>query len=565
MVDLQRITKIDGRMLRNMIIEGSNRLTANKARIDALNVFPVPDGDTGTNMSLTALAAAKEVAKMDTDDIFVVSKAAASGALRGGRGNSGVIFSQLFRGFSKALEGHKSIGIAEIAAGLTGASKTAYKAVMRPQEGTMLTVARHMAESAEKFARNTKSTRDVGAFLQDVLDEGKIILGKTPDMLPVLKQAGVVDSGGEGIIVFFRGMIDGMYARDVQIAVQAVEAQEEQVSFAALANFSTEEITFGYCTEFFVNVQNFGFTENDEDNFKAYLETMGDSIALVSDDEIVKVHVHTDHPGAVMEKAMEIGPLSNLKIENMRFQHHGAVTFLDGGENQALFAVPSTEQKDLGIVAISSGAGFKQIFEELGADCIVEGGQTMNPSAEDIASAINQINAPNIIILPNNKNIILAAKQTVHLCPDKNISVIESRNLPQGIAAMINYMPDNTPEENVMSMEEALNGVTVGQITYAVRDTEIDGQKVKEGDFMGILGGKIVCSHPEINISVKELINTIMADDPDVLTVYLGADAKDDTAANADIESYITENYGDCELEIVYGGQPVYHYIFAAE
>ena len=558
----QRIMKIDGKMLRNMIIEGSNRLTANKARIDALNVFPVPDGDTGTNMSLTALAAAKEVEKLDTDDIFAVSKAAASGALRGGRGNSGVIFSQLFRGFSKALEGHKSAGIMEITAAFANASKTAYKAVMRPQEGTMLTVARHMAESAEKFARSPRSTKDVGAFLQDVLDEGKIILSKTPDMLPVLKQAGVVDSGGEGIICFFRGAIDGMNLKDVKLAAAVAEPQEEQVSFAALANFSTEEITFGYCTEFFINVQ--GFTEDNEDSFKAYLETIGDSIALVSDDEIVKVHVHTDHPGAVMEEAMKIGPLSNLKIENMRFQHHGAVTFLDSSQNQTLFTAPA-EEKNLGIVSISTGAGFKQIFEELGADCIVEGGQTMNPSAEDIASAINKINAPNIIILPNNKNIILAAKQTVHLCPEKNISVVESRNLPQGIAAMINYMPDNTPEENLKSMEDALGDVTVGQITYAVRDTEMDGQKVKEGDFMGILGGKIVCSHPELNISVKELINTIMADEPDVLTVYLGENAKDNTAANADIESYVNENYSDCELEIVLGGQPVYHYIFAAE
>ena len=562
MVNFQKNIKIDGKMLRNMIIEGSNRLTANKARIDALNVFPVPDGDTGTNMSLTALAAAKEVVKLDTDDVFAVSKAAASGALRGGRGNSGVIFSQLFRGFSKALEGHKSIGIAEITTGLAGASKTAYKAVMRPQEGTMLTVARHMAESAEKFARNAKVSKDIGLFLQNVLDEGKIILSKTPDMLPVLKQAGVVDSGGEGIVVFFRGMLEGMRAENVQLVTAATEATQEQVSFAALANFSTEEITFGYCTEFFINVQN--FTEGDEDGFKAYLETMGDSIALVSDDEIVKVHVHTDHPGAVMEKAMAIGPLSNLKIENMRFQHHGAVTFLDGGENQTLFAVPP-EAKDLGIVAISSGAGFKQIFEELGVDCVVEGGQTMNPSAEDIAQAINQINAPNIIILPNNKNIILAAKQTIHLCPDKNISVIESRNLPQGIAAMINHMPDSAPKENIASMTEALDGVTVGQVTHAVRDTEIDGQTVKQGDFMGILSGKIVCSHQELSIAAKEMINTIMADEPDVLTVYLGEDVKENQAANDDLQGYITENYGDCEMEIVVGGQPVYHYIFAAE
>ena len=557
MVDLQKVTKIDGKMLRSMIIEGSNRLTANKARIDALNVFPVPDGDTGTNMSLTALAAAKEVEKLDTNDVFAVSKAAASGALRGGRGNSGVIFSQLFRGFSKALENSKSIGAAEIAAGLSGASKTAYKAVMRPQEGTMLTVARHMAEAAEKFA--ARNSKDISSFLQNILDEGNIILKKTPDMLPVLKQAGVVDSGGEGLICFFRGALEGMHIKNPKIVAPTVEPQEEQTNFSALATFSTEEITFGYCTEFFINVQN--FTEDDEDKFKAYLETMGDSIALVSDDEIVKIHVHTDHPGAVMEKAMEIGPLSNLKIENMRFQHHGAVTFLEGGQVSA----PSAQPKDLGIVAISTGEGFKQIFEELGADCIVEGGQTMNPSAEDIASAINRINAPHVIILPNNKNIILAAKQTTHLCPDKTISVIESKNLPQGISAMINYMPENSPEENLKAMEGALDDVITGQITYAVRDTEMDGQKVNEGDFIGILGGKIACAHQEIDIAVKELINTIMADNPDVLTVYLGQDTKDDTTAAANIENYMTENYGDCELEVVFGGQPVYYYIFAAE
>ncbi|MCL2376667.1 MAG: DAK2 domain-containing protein [Defluviitaleaceae bacterium] len=556
MSDLQHITKIDGKMLRSMIIEGSNGLTANKVRIDALNVFPVPDGDTGTNMSLTALAAAREVEKLDTDDVFVVSKAAASGALRGGRGNSGVIFSQLFRGFSKALDGLKSADTSQVAVGLASASKTAYKAVMRPQEGTMLTVARHMAEAAEDASYGTK---DMEAFLKEVLEEGRVILKKTPDMLPVLKQAGVVDSGGEGIICFFQGMVEGMHIKNPQLTTASAEPQVQEPNFSALANFSTEEITFGYCTEFFINVQN--FSEADEDSFKEYLETMGDSIALVADDEIVKVHVHTDHPGAVMEKSMEIGPLSNLKIENMRFQHHGAITFLDSNENQTAHAVPA-EEKEMGIVTISSGAGFKKIFEELGADYIVEGGQTMNPSADDIVSAINKINAKNIVILPNNKNIILAAKQTVHLCEDKNIFVIESKNLPQGISAMINFMPENSVEENVEAMEQALNEVTTGQITYAVRNTTMDGQKVKKGDFIGILGGKIACAHQDVNIAAKELISAIMTDNPGVLTVYLGEDAKE---GNEDIENYIKENYEDCELEVVVGGQPIYHYIFAAE
>jgi len=553
MSDLQRITKIDGKMLRSMIIEGSNKLTANKVRIDALNVFPVPDGDTGTNMSLTALAAAREVEKLNTDDIFIVSKAAASGALRGGRGNSGVIFSQLFRGLSKALDGLKSADTTQIAEALVSASKTAYKAVMRPQEGTMLTVARHMAEAAENASYGAK---DMEIFLNVVLDEGRIILKKTPDMLPVLKQAGVVDSGGEGIICFFQGMVEGMRIKNPRLSTEGTQAPAQEVNFSALASFSTEEITFGYCTEFFINVQN--FSEEDEGSFKEYLETMGDSIALVADDEIVKVHVHTDHPGAVMEKSMEIGPLSNLKIENMRFQHHGAITFLEGNEGQA---TPAAE-KEMGIVTISSGAGFKQIFEELGADYIVEGGQTMNPSADDIVSAINKINAKNIVILPNNKNIILAAKQTIHLCEDKNIFVIESKNLPQGIAAMINFMPENSVEENVKVMAQALDEVTTGQITYAVRNTTMDGQKVKKGDFIGIMGSKIACAHQDVNIAAKELINTIMADNPGVLTIYLGEDAKE---GNEDIENYVKENYENCELEVVVGGQPIYNYIFAAE
>ena len=548
MSDLQQIVNIDGKLLRNMIIEGSNRLVANKVRIDALNVFPVPDGDTGTNMSLTAIAAAKEVFKLDTDDIFAVAKAAASGALRGGRGNSGVIFSQLFRGFSKALEGKQTASPEEIALALVSAAKTAYKAVMRPQEGTMLTVARHMSETAENICH---SATDMELFLNRVLDEGRAILKKTPDMLPVLKQAGVVDSGGEGIICFFAGAIEGLYAKNPQLVGEIAQSNDKEADFSAIAAFSPEEITFGYCTEFLISVSN--FSEGDADNFKAYLETMGDSIALVADDEIVKIHIHTDNPGVVMEKAMKIGPLTEIDINNMRFQHHNATASLE-----------SPEEKSLGIVAVSSGAGFKQIFEELGADQIVEGGQTMNPSAEDIALAISRINAKDIVVLPNNKNIVLAAKQTAHICTDKNIHVIESKSMPQGITALINYMPDNAPEDNIQAMENALDGVSVGQITYAVRDSVMDGQKVQEGDFIGILGGKIVCAHPEINIVAKELISIIMAGNPDILTIYLGEDAKDEIC-NADIQSHIAENYEDCELEVVYGGQAIYHYIFSAE
>ena len=562
MVKEQKILKIDGHRLRNMIITGANKLVANKVRINALNVFPVPDGDTGTNMSLTALAAAKEVYKLNTDDVFAVSKAAASGALRGGRGNSGVIFSQLFRGFSKALEGMKSFGTVELANAMANASKTAYKAVMRPQEGTMLTVARHMAEIVEKYAYKTKDTE---TFIKEMLDEGYAILQKTPDMLPVLKQAGVVDSGGEGLLCFLQGALEGINSKNPHITEDTAESEEDEADFSALANFNTEEITFGYCTEFFINVEN--FSESAEDKFKEYMETMGDSIALVADDTIVKIHIHTDNPGAVMEEAMLIGPLSNLKIENMRFQHHGAVSFLDAKENNALFAenAASKEKKNLGVVAISSGSGFKQIFEELGCDYVIEGGQTMNPSAEDIARGISLVNADNVIVLPNNKNIVLAAKQAVYLCEGKNIIVIESKTLPQGITALINYMPEDEPQKNADNMSSALSEVSTGQITYAVRDSYMDGQDVHEGDFIGILDNKIVCSHQDLDITAKELINIMMAKDPDVITVYIGEDAKDDEKTKAGISEYISDNYNDCETEIVYGGQAVYHYIFSAE
>ena len=555
MVKEQRITKLDGILLRNMIIAGANKLTANKVRIDALNVFPVPDGDTGTNMSLTAIAAAREVEKLNTDDVVAVSRAAASGALRGGRGNSGVIFSQLFRGFSKALEGFKSkaVGTTEISQAMAAAAKTAYKAVMRPQEGTMLTVARHMAEVAEKSAYGF---RDVEAYLNEILDEGHIILKKTPDMLPVLKQAGVVDSGGEGLLCFFAGAIEGMRAKDARVEADGPQEQAAVVDFSALGNFSAEEITFGYCTEFFINTTD--FEGKVEDDFKAYMEGMGDSIALVSDDEIVKVHIHTDNPGAVMERAMAIGALSNLKIENMRLQHQAAV----GGHEQS---AEGAEAKELGVAAVVSGEGFKQIFEELGVDYVIEGGQTMNPSAEDIARGINQINAKNVIVLPNNKNVILAANQAAYLCEGRNIAVIESKTLPQGIAALMNYMHEDSLENNVGAMSGALNEAATGQLTVAVRDTEMDGKAVREGDFIGILDGKIVCAHQEMDIAAKELINIMMGDGPDVLTMYIGEDAKDDSKVSESIESYIRESFGDCELDVAFGGQAVYHYIFSAE
>ncbi|MCL2396478.1 MAG: DAK2 domain-containing protein [Defluviitaleaceae bacterium] len=553
MANEQRITKIDGRTLRAMIIAGANKLTANKVRIDALNVYPVPDGDTGTNMSLTVLAAAREVEKLDTDDIFDVSKAAASGALRGGRGNSGVIFSQLFRGFSKALDGKKTAGCVDIAQGFVGASITAYKAVMRPQEGTMLTVARCMGEYAEA---NAAKTRDIETFLNDILTEGNVVLQKTPDMLPVLKQAGVVDSGGEGLLCFLQGAIEGMHAENPRVDANAAQSQEVTADFSTLGAINPEDITFGYCTEFFITAQNFGGAA--ETRFKAYLETMGDSIALVADDEIVKVHIHTDHPGAVMEKAMLIGPLDNIKIDNMRSQHQEIT-------QESPIAAQAVEEKELGIVAVSSGEGFREIFIGLGADYVIEGGQTMNPSAEDIARGIKQINAKNVIVLPNNKNIVLAAQQAVYLCEGINVAVVGSKSMPQGISALINYMPEGDLDENAQAMTEALDTVATGQVTYAVRDTTMDGQEVREGDYIGILNGKIVCTHEKMDVTAKKLVTEMMASEPDVLTVYIGEEAKGNEDANAEIEAFVVQNYGGCEFEIAYGGQAVYYYILSAE
>ncbi|MCL2752883.1 MAG: DAK2 domain-containing protein [Defluviitaleaceae bacterium] len=548
---ISKITKIDGGLLRKMIICGTNALVADKARINSLNVFPVPDGDTGTNMSLTALAAAREVAKLADDaDIFVVSKAAANGALRGGRGNSGVIFSQLFRGFSKALEGLTEIGTKEIAAAFEQASKTAYKAVMRPQEGTILTVGRHMAEVSARYAR---ATDDIGAFAREVIAQGHVMLKRTPEMLPVLKQAGVVDSGGDGLMVFLGGAMEGIHAQNPQIIEDDSSTQELSEDFSALANINPEDITFGYCTEFFINVQN--FSEANQIGFIEYLETVGDSVALVADDEIVKIHVHTDNPGAVMEKAMLHGPLSSIKIDNMRLQHHNATSSSE--------ATSTEPRKHIGVVAICSGDGFKEIFLGLGADCIIEGGQTMNPSAEDIAKAVANVNADNVIVLPNNKNIILAAEQAVHLCEQQNVSIIASKTMPQGIAALMNYLPEESFAGNIEDMKAALSDVCTGQVTIAVRDTELDGQIVYEGDYIGILDGKIVCSCNNISTASKELLDKMMKVYGDIITIFAGANAEE--GQTAEIEEYIAQNFPKCEATTAHGGQTVYNYIFSTE
>ena len=548
------LVKLDGSMLRKMIICGANKLVENKERINALNVFPVPDGDTGTNMTMTVLAAAKEVISLNTsDDVFLVSKAAASGALRGGRGNSGVIFSQFFRGFSKGLEGVDAIGTRELAVAFDKASQLAYKAVMRPQEGTILTVGRHMAEVSRSIA---KETNDIELFAKKVIEEGRIILKQTPEMLPVLKQAGVVDSGGEGLVVFLEGAMEGVYATNPQIVEESKGGGTADITdFSVFDVINPEDITFGYCTEFFIHTTT--FSDGDKNTFVAYMESMGDSVAIVSDDEIVKVHVHTDNPGTVMEYAMKhYGPLDAIKIDNMRLQHAAL----------EVTSEPAGDKKPIGVLAIASGAGFKDIFTDLGADYVIEGGQTMNPSAEDIALGIKKVHADSVIVLPNNKNIILAAGQAVDLCEDGvKVSIIETKTMPQGIACMMNYLPENDTESNLEEMKAGMAEVTTGSITLAVRDTEIEDQVVKQGDYIGILEGKIVSSNQELATTAKELINAMMdaAKNCDILTIFAGVDAKEDNTTF--IEEYIAENYTDCEASSVDSGQGVYEYIFSLE
>jgi len=555
------ITTIDGHLLRKMVIAGANALMRDKRRIDALNVFPVPDGDTGTNMSLTVLSAAKEVEKQNSSSASAVAKAAASGSLRGARGNSGVILSQLFRGFAKGCEGLDEIAIADLIKALESSAATAYKAVMKPKEGTMLTVARHMAEFAATYPKNQKSApSNIEGFGKAVLRAGDDILAKTPDMLPVLKQAGVVDAGGEGLLVFMRGALASLH-EETQPVMSGNEQADEPADFAALTDLPHGEITFGYCTEFFIIAGD--FNETKEDEFKAYLDTMGDSVVVVSDDAIVKVHVHTDHPGAVMERAMNYGQLDGVKIENM-WQQNEAFVAAQAGATPALTPALSAaeEEKEVGFVAVCAGEGFKAIFQELGVDYIIEGGQTMNPSAQDIADAIGKVKAPVVIVLPNNKNIILAAQQAVHLCESKKVMVVDTESIPQGITAMINSYAA-TPEAAHELMQASLATVTTGQITHAVRDTQLDGVDIHEGDYICLLNGKIINACQSLHEAATGLIDAMIVNGDEVIGVFPGADAPN--GATQHLMDYIYDNYPDCEADGREGGQPIYYFIFSAE
>lgn len=548
---------INGLLLKKLIIGGANELSANKQLVDSLNVFPVPDGDTGTNMSLTMVSAAKEVEKSGSLKASEIAKLAANGSLRGARGNSGVILSQLIRGFSKAVADDEDINTKKLASAAKKGVETAYKAVMKPKEGTILTVARAIADSA---AIACEETDDIEVFLKRVIEDGKKMLDKTPDMLPVLKAAGVVDAGGKGLICVLEGALKHLY---VEGEVNTNEpGAASNVDFSALASVEQEEITFGYCTEFFILVK--GAEDSVVNKFRTYLSTIGDCVLVINDDEVIKVHVHTDHPGRAIEKALEIGALNGLKIDNMRIQHTNKIDFK---EEAAKASAPKEEEAAepdrLGFVSVCAGDGFAEIFKHLGVNEVIEGGQTMNPSTEDILNAVSKVNAENVIVFPNNKNIILAANQAAILEENKNVFVIETTAVPEGIAAMINYNHSDEIEDIINEMNEAKSLVKTCTTTYAVRDTVIDDKEITEGDILGMYNGDIVVIAKDKQEGTKELIRAAVDEDSEIVSIYYGSDVTEDDAQ--EICDFIEEEYPDCEVEINRGGQPLYYYVISVE
>lgn len=567
------VTTINAELFARMFLAGANNLEAKKEWINELNVFPVPDGDTGTNMSLTILAAAKEVGAVEEPTMATICKAISNGSLRGARGNSGVILSQLFRGFTKAVSKADSLGKDEITAGFTRAVETAYKAVMKPKEGTILTVAKGMADKAEELV---DEDMDVIEFCEAIVAYGYEVLSKTPDMLPVLKEAGVVDSGGQGLMEVLQGIVDALTGKVTEIEVPAEAASmSSAVISAPKADISTADIKFGYCTEFIILLDK-PLTKEEEKGLKKFFLSIGDSLVLVADEEICKVHVHTNHPGQAFEKALTFGALSNMKIDNMRLEHQEKL--IKDAENEAARqrqqeaeeeklaaqeAAKAQPAKEVGFIAVSAGEGLTDIFKGLGVDYLIEGGQTMNPSTEDMLNAIDQVNAKNIFILPNNKNIILAAEQARDLTEDKKIVVLPTKTIPQGISAMIGYMPEASVEENTENMKDSYQDIASGQVTYAVRDTSIDGKEIHNGDIMGINDGGIAAVGKDLMETTIELLSTMVDEDSELICLYYGADvSKQDADALSD---EIEEKFPECEVEVNFGGQPIYYYMISVE
>ncbi len=559
------IKKIDADLLQKAFIAGAYNLEKNKDYINELNVFPVPDGDTGSNMSLTIMAAAKEVSALSNPSIADLSKTISSGSLRGARGNSGVILSQLLRGFCKEIKDKKVITPKILADGFVRGCETAYKAVMKPKEGTILTVAKGLAEKAVELAADGIDFEEMG---EKVIEYGNEVLAKTPDMLPVLKEAGVVDSGGQGLMEFIIGAYNGLTGKEV-VDDKIMSAPKVNVSTnVSSEDIDTSHITFGYCTEFIILLEK-EWNMDIELKFKEFLGSIGDSLVVVSDDEIVKVHVHTNHPGQAFEKGLEYGQLTNMKVDNMREEHREKVIMEQDRQKaaekdlDAVEAKANEPKKPYGFVAVSVGQGLNSIFLDLGVDYIIQGGQTMNPSTEDVLGAIANVNAETVFVLPNNKNIILAANQAASIEDDKNVIVIPSKTIPQGIGAMIGFEGSMSAEDNEASMTEAMSAVKSGQVTYAVRDTSVDGKEIKIGDFMGIDDTGIKSVGTDIVEVIKELIKEMSDEDSELLSVYYGEDVSEEDAEA--LVATLEEEYPDYEIELHAGNQPVYYYIISVE
>lgn len=555
------VKTINTEMLQKMFLAGAANLEAKKEFINELNVFPVPDGDTGTNMTLTIMSAAKEVQALDRPDMVSVAKAISSGSLRGARGNSGVILSQLLRGFTKEIREYEEIDVTTLAKACDRATATAYKAVMKPKEGTILTVAKGVSQKAAEFA---ETTEDLEVFIPEVIKHAEEVLAQTPEMLPVLKEAGVVDSGGQGLLEVLNGAYDAFLGKEIDYTAIEASSGTKMVKPGQQAE---TDIKFGYCTEFIIMTEK-EFTDKDEMEFKGYLESIGDSIVCVADDDIVKIHVHTNDPGLAIQKALTYGQLSRMKIDNMREEHQEKL-IRDAEKVAAQQAAEKAQKKKkeprkpVGFIAVSIGEGMNEIFRELGVDYIIEGGQTMNPSTDDMLTAIDGVNADHVFILPNNKNIILAANQAQSLTKDKDIIVIPTKTVPQGITAVISYMPEADVDANIETMQDAIKNVKTGQVTYAVRDTHIDDKEIHEGDIMGIGDQGILAVGQSVEETTKELLAKLVDDDSELISLYFGQDVQE---ADAEVFAANVEAlYPDVDVDIHMGGQPIYYYVLSVE
>lgn len=556
---------IDAGMLSKMFLAGAKNLEMKKEWINELNVFPVPDGDTGTNMTMTIMSAAKEVAALDQPDMAGLAKAISSGSLRGARGNSGVILSQLCRGFTRTVSEYDEINVPVLATACEKAVESAYKAVMKPKEGTILTVAKGAADKANELA--VSGEKDLSVFIKGVIDEAEAVLARTPEMLPVLKQAGVVDSGGQGLVEVLKGAYDAFLGKEIDLTIPVVTKAAESAGSVSsnIEAQANQEIKFAYCTQFLIMLDK-PFNIKHEMDFKEYLESIGDSVVVVADDEIVKVHVHTNDPGLAMQKGLRYGNLTTIIIENMKLERDEKVAALKEKEMQSATIAQAKEEvelKEVGFISVSVGEGINEIFRSLGVDYVIEGGQTMNPSTEDMLNAIEQVPAKNIFIFPNNKNIIMAANQARDLTEDKNIFVIPTKTVPQGITAIINYVPDMSPEENQDVMIAEAENVLTGQVTYAVRDTMIDDKTINQGDYMGIGDRGILSVGTDMSNVTLEMVQEMVTEDHELISIYYGSDV---TEADAEtLREQIAEQCPNCDVELQFGGQPIYYYIISAE